>query len=227
MKILFSTLFDEPTYPVNIFMKDGIAAGCRHMGPAGLLSFLELHLGVSKPSETNLLRVFKYRKALKQIVRGSFFEKSFSANELDVAEELLSWRDQLVLAGWDFKREKQMPPRLESLARAESLAGVADAFADCFRIVLSALKSGAKIPLKAFIYFEPLEFLPPHIAELIGFFENTTVSYGSPAAPSRGAAIISAHAPAASLPSFSLRFNAFAAPVVTNRKMHSGLTWPN
>jgi len=24
MKILFSTLFDEPTYPVNIFMKDGM-----------------------------------------------------------------------------------------------------------------------------------------------------------------------------------------------------------
>ncbi|MEI6883809.1 MAG: PD-(D/E)XK nuclease family protein [Bacteroidota bacterium] len=171
MKILFSTLFDEPTYPVNIFMKYGIAAGCRHMGPAGLLSILELHLGVSKPSETNVLRVFKYRKALKQIVRGAFFEKSFSANELDVAEELLSWRDKLILAGWDFNREKKMPARLETLAKAEVLAGIADSFADRFRIVLSALKSGAKIPLKAFTYFEPLELLPPHIFELISLLE--------------------------------------------------------
>jgi len=79
MKILFSTLFDEPTYPLNLFMKDGVAAGCRHMGPVGLLSFLELHLGVSRPSENNVLRIFKYRKSLKKIAPGTFFEKSFSA----------------------------------------------------------------------------------------------------------------------------------------------------
>ena len=99
MKIFFSTLFDQPTYPINIFIEDGVSAGCRHMGPAGLLSFLELHLGLSRPSENNVLRVFKYRKSLKKIVRGTIFEKSFSANELDVAETLLSWRDQLMLAG--------------------------------------------------------------------------------------------------------------------------------
>lgn len=175
MKILFSTLFDEPTYPLNLFMKDGVAAGCRHMGPVGLLSFLELHLGLSRPSENNVLRVFKYRKSLKKIVRGTFFEKSFSANELDVAEELLSWRDQLMLAGWDFSLVKDMPVRLKAMATAEALAGVADAYGDRFRIVLAILRTGIKLPLDEFLYFEPLELLPPHISDLIRLFENNGI----------------------------------------------------
>lgn len=176
MIVLFSTLFDNPTYPINIFMKDGIAAGCRHIGPAGLLSFLELHLGLSRPSENNVLRVFKYRKALKKIVLGTFFEKSFSANELDVAEELLSWRDQLMLAGWDFNMTEDVPSRLKALATAEAFAGVADAYGDRFRIVLAKLSTEIKIPLEEFLYFEPLELLPPHITELISLFETNGIT---------------------------------------------------
>ena len=171
MKILFSTLFDEPTYPLNLFMKDGVASGCRHMGPAGLLSFLELHLGLSKPMGNNVLRVFRYRKALKKIAQGTFFEKSFSTNELDVAEEMLSWRDQLILAGWDFDRKKDIPVRLDALAKAEILAGVEDAYGTGFRQILTILRTGVKIPLDSFQYFEPLELLPPHISELTSLFE--------------------------------------------------------
>jgi len=175
MKILFSTLFDESTYPLNLFMNEGVAAGCRHMGPFGLLSFLELHLGLSRPMSNNVLRVFRYRKALKKIVLGTFFEKSFSANDLDVAEELLSWRDKLMLAGWNFNVEKKMPTRLETIAKAEPIAGVADAFSDRFRMVLASLKTGAKLPLEEFIYFEPLELLQPHLSELIIFLEQQGV----------------------------------------------------
>ena len=189
MKILFSTHFDNPTFPVNTFLRDGVAAGCRHMGPAGLLSFLELHLGVTGPSESNVLRVFKYRKALKKTAGGAFFEKSFSANELDVAEELLSWRDQLRLAGWNFTPEKEMPVRLRAMAGAEALAGVADAYGDRFRIVLDMLKTGVKVPLDELIYFEPLVLLPPHIAALIRVMEHIGVGCSQfivPAIPGDG-----------------------------------------
>lgn len=50
LKIFFSTLFDQPTYPSNIFMQNEVAIGNRHMGRLTLLDFLELHPGLAYSS---------------------------------------------------------------------------------------------------------------------------------------------------------------------------------
>ena len=70
MKIFFSTLFDSASYPLNIFMENGIAIGAMHLGPAGLLHFLELHLGIPAPRHTpfnesfNIAAFFKKTKKI-------------------------------------------------------------------------------------------------------------------------------------------------------------------
>ena len=95
MKIFFSTLFDDSTYPLNIFMKDGVAIGAIHLGPTGLLHFFELHLGIPASTSTQMQRVFQYREKLEQSKSGSFYESSFDVNDIEVASTLLNWRDEL------------------------------------------------------------------------------------------------------------------------------------
>ncbi len=88
------------------------------MGPLALLDFLELHLGLPNTCTNKLHRLFKYRENLKSKAKGSFYEKTFETSDLEVAKKLLQWRDELKLAGWDFKIDKKCPARLKDLASA-------------------------------------------------------------------------------------------------------------
>src|ERR671912_695317 len=98
MKIFFSTLFDSPSYPTNIFMENGPAVGAIHLGPAGLLNFLELHLGITMAESSTIQRIFQYHNQLQRNRNNSFYQKSFAASDLDVATTLLKWRDELKMA---------------------------------------------------------------------------------------------------------------------------------
>ena len=97
---------------------------------AGLLSRLELLLGISWPTETDETgRAAAYFEVLdKAIGSDAFFSESFGidreeeklesdARHYRVSTELLAWRDTLILAGWDGLAE--LPARLALLSRAE------------------------------------------------------------------------------------------------------------
>ncbi len=78
-------------------------------GPSKLLLWLEGQLGLSGyRSNTAYLRIELYRQALGQHLAETakssapFFDKSFAADRFASAEALLAWRDELLLAGWDF-----------------------------------------------------------------------------------------------------------------------------
>ena len=91
------------------------------LGPLGLLQELELHLGLTSATTSNLLRTVDYVKLLRDYFPAhpdSPFALSFKADEFNVAAELLRWRDQLRLAGW----KASMPgisPRIDLLADLE------------------------------------------------------------------------------------------------------------
>ena len=174
MKIFFSTLFDDSTYPLNIFMKDGIAIGAIHLGPTGLLHFFELHFGIPASTGTQIQRVFQYRERLEQSRSGSFYENSFDVNDIEVASTLLNWRDELKMAGWDFKTDKTSPKRLGDLARVE---GEMDpGFADRYRQVFHLIKSGQRAPVEEIVLHEPFDLLPPFYQKLFSLLKETGVT---------------------------------------------------
>jgi len=173
MKIFFSTLFDSSSYPLNIFMENGIAVGAMHMGPTGLLHFLELHLGIYPADGGAIQRMFQYHQALQKNKEGSFYKKSFEANDLDSAATLLQWRDELKMGGWDFKTDKTTPKRLTDLAKAEEQ--IQPGFADRYRQVYHLVKSNQPIPLEEIALHEPFELLPPFYQQLFSLLKKSGI----------------------------------------------------
>ena len=154
-------------------MENGIAVGAIHLGPSGLLHFLELHLGIPVADGNAIQRIFRYHQALQKNKEGSFYKKSFEANDLDSAATLLQWRDELKMAGWDFKTDKTTPKRLTDLAKVED--PIAPGFADRYRQVYSLIKNKQPVPLDEIILHEPFALLPPFYQQLFSLFKESGI----------------------------------------------------
>lgn len=98
-----------------------VRAGEPYLGPRRLLLWLEHQLGLSgHPENTDYLRIELYRQALSGLAATPcFFSASFAADRFATAAALLNWRDELLLAGWDFDPATDMPNRLRCFAEAE------------------------------------------------------------------------------------------------------------
>jgi hypothetical protein len=74
-------------------------------GPQGFLRLIELRLGLASKPASVAGRIVQYREFLQNAasIRERFYTASFAKDPLAVAETLLRWRDELVLAGWDVK----------------------------------------------------------------------------------------------------------------------------
>ena len=142
------------------------------MGPQGLLNVLEAHLGLAgaKPLD-EYLRIEQYRQLLKEYLEqspGAFFAESFAADPLAAATAMLEYRDELLLAGWDFAIEEGLPARIAVLSQIEAMRGdrpLAAGFADRFAAVLAALPL-RKHPVQEIRVVEPEALLPGHFRRL-------------------------------------------------------------
>jgi hypothetical protein len=94
-------------------------------GPQGFLSLLELRLGLASKPASAAGRIVQYREFLQKAasIRKRFYIVSFAKDPLAVAETLLRWRDELVLAGWDGRPAPAASDRIRDLADVEGLAG--------------------------------------------------------------------------------------------------------
>lgn len=76
------------------------------MGPKTFLAWLETLLGCgSFPENTEYLRIELFRQSLKEVLAekpAAFFARSFEADRFATAQNLLDWRDELLLTGWNF-----------------------------------------------------------------------------------------------------------------------------
>lgn len=91
-------------------------------GPVGLLRLLELRLGLVGALPSHGRRVVGYREALAALTAAGpqFYSASFAQDDYAVAETLLRWRDELVLAGWNGHAAAGFSPRLATLAAVEA-----------------------------------------------------------------------------------------------------------
>lgn len=101
------TIFFHPCYDsrcrLDSVRRGQVLLDTLTLGPLGLLQELELRLGLTAATTSNLLRTVDYVKLLRDYFPAhpdSPFAPSFKADEFNVAAELLRWRDQLRLAGW-------------------------------------------------------------------------------------------------------------------------------
>jgi hypothetical protein len=94
-------------------------------GPGQLLRDLELRCGIPGPVESHALRVQRWSARMAELApKGRFYSRSYEIDAIGTAAELLSWRDELIEAGWD-GRPLDGPPRLAALSEIEHSAGAA------------------------------------------------------------------------------------------------------
>ncbi len=182
MTLHFSHDFDAIVYAPPSPQREGEY----YFGPSKLLLWLESQLGLNGyRNNTAYLRIELYRQALNQHLEEAstrpFFEKSFEADRFATAESLLGWRDELLLAGWDFALSDSLPLRLKDLAEVEALfqkklqdpeLGVqAAGFADRFAEVLGMLKQ-RNIQLDEILLYEPFYLQTPVIQRTIAIFRS-------------------------------------------------------
>lgn len=172
--------FDTPLYTTP----ETYRVGHLYLGPKKLLHWLEGQLGLSGyPENTDYLRIELYRQALMQWAETApekpFYHASFEADRFATAEGLLAWRDELLLAGWDFTGGEDCPERLAELAGAEpffrqktnnpELGVSATGFADRGIQVLNWLEY-RDIPVSKASLYEPENLLPVFLRRLLAVF---------------------------------------------------------
>lgn len=184
MTLHFGTDFDGIVYT----KKEAARAGEIWAGPRKLLQWLENQLGINGYSDnTDYLRIELYRQAMGRHLADCeeqpllkplpFYAASYHADRFAAAATLLTWRDELLLAGWNFQQTADLPDRLRCFADVEAFFKVktndpelrrqAFGYADRFAAVLEMLRADHFLPLTQFICYEPESLQKPHIRGLI------------------------------------------------------------
>jgi len=188
MQIVFGLALDDSAFPLPATTTGNLL----FLGPKGLLSLLENHLGLSGHSNDNeYLRVEQYRQALRAYLAerpDAFFGRSFAADQFATATELLSRRDELLMAGWDFLPQERAAERLRCLAEIESLFAHSEdhrldpGIADRYEAVIAQMER-RRHPVTALRLVEPPALLSPHLRRLIHTLEKQGVPVEPPTPP--------------------------------------------
>ncbi len=183
MTIHFGNDFDSTV----LNRQENATAAAFFAGPVKLLHWLEAQLGLSGyPNNTEYLRIELYRQSLGQ-VEGAFYAQSFEADRFATAEFLLGWRDELLMAGWDFEAAADgVPERLQTLAVIEAvfrkkildpeLAAAALGVAERFEQVLQRL-AHISIPSLTLRLYEPENLQQPMIQRFVAFLRQSPDKY--------------------------------------------------
>ena len=129
-------------------------------GPETLLGWMETQLGLMCPSTHKANRVTEYANALTSVSDASF-STSMKTDRWATASELLSRRDELLLAGWDETDRDSLPQLVRDLSRAaQGRTFMFPGEAGRLRRVLSALEQGQTLPAHRCILSDDPEMWP-------------------------------------------------------------------
>ncbi|RCW36761.1 PD-(D/E)XK nuclease family protein [Marinilabilia salmonicolor] len=180
MIIHFSPAFAEGIYPLP--EESNLKPDERFVGEAGLLMLLEREMGLSAEYSGNEERALLYKKALETYLESdgeAFYRNSFIQDELAVSEKILSWRDELVMAGMmNLSDDVELPPRLHTMHCVEKLYrqngvlgyGMADRWQ-----ALSDLLPEAELSVEKIILHDKASLLHPFFGTLLEQLSNKTV----------------------------------------------------
>lgn len=102
MKVYFS-----PEYSGSVLLEGecGVLMDTLVVNTVGLVQELELRLGIHHTDTAEHVRLTAYYNCMARWIKenpGNVLARSFNVAGLSTAKEVLSWRDQLRMAGWDF-----------------------------------------------------------------------------------------------------------------------------
>lgn len=96
--------------------------GAPVVGRFGMLGLLELYLGLAGPSVFRSQRVAAFLGCLRKADDGQrFYSASLHVDEMGVASELLNWRDEWLLYGWNGTAPASAPKRVADMAAVQAL----------------------------------------------------------------------------------------------------------
>jgi ATP-dependent helicase/nuclease subunit B len=189
LNLYFGLHFDSGTQP-----HPQMQTGHVYLGSRQLLRWFETQLGLDgHPERVEHIRVEQYRQALSRYQKGNpsvFYAKSFFADQLATAENLLARRDELLAAGWGMDKmhtlysDANAPIRLKVLADIEAKyltdeLGKTKLVADQterFEAVLQALATKNALPIDTFWVNEPIQFLPPPYKRLFDVLRSKNIA---------------------------------------------------
>lgn len=192
MTIQFGLELEERYFPESIQTPEPIE---QCYGVYGLLQYLEKHLGISYPERNDYLRQEQYRQGLAIYLTNNptaFYARSFQADAIATANTLLAYRDELLLADWDFAVEEEMPARLKTLATIEQQfqQGIPTHLYDGFAERFCKMKywvTRLPIPLERVYLTEPRALLPFYLQDLWNILETIGVKIIDAIAPNLAA----------------------------------------
>lgn len=167
-KLVFGLCCDGPTWPETA---DGAEAniGSAIVGPLGLISLLETALCLRRPPIPAVRRIAAMRAKLKAADDGKrCWSRSFEADPWSTARLLLSWRDELVEAGWSPVENPALSRRLQDMCEAEKTEpAMPPGFADRCAAVIGALAARPSLPWRSITLVEPDGALSPGLLRVV------------------------------------------------------------
>lgn len=132
------------------------------LGRSAFLSLLETHLGLTATPVSAARRAAAYLLALRAADNPErFFHRSLEADEVGAAVQLLAWRDELMLAGWDGRQRESWSGRLSDLAAVESFATARVCASEGERLAQVARRLRARsVPIACVNLLDPIVAFP-------------------------------------------------------------------
>jgi len=162
MRIIFGYELDSDSFP-DALGQEMACQGTAVLGPHGLLGVVETSLGLSGVRVPQAVRIGQCLKRLREIDDGRrFYSQSLQVDAWSVAKQFLTWRDELVMAGWQRGVPKGARPRLQDIATVEQFhhLELVPGIGDRLNNVIDALDSRRKLDLQLIQLVEPRLFLP-------------------------------------------------------------------
>lgn len=156
------------------------------LGRAGFLALLETHLGLTAAPVSAARRAAAYLLALRAADNPDrFFHRSLAADEVGAAVQLLAWRDELMLAGWDGRPAENWTGRLADLAAAEGHASPRVRASEGERLAQVTLRLRARrVPIDSVQLLDPVEAFPARWRDALQLLP--AVAHDAPAAAAAG-----------------------------------------
>jgi hypothetical protein len=130
------------------------------VGPLRLLDHVETMLGLGRPQTAPVKRIAIFQRKLHEAGVDRFWSKSFAVDPWSATRELLSWRDELVEAGWK-PGTGHTRSRLADLAIAETSGPqLPPGQADRLRAAIDALGERPAVRLSSITLVDDRTLLP-------------------------------------------------------------------
>jgi ATP-dependent helicase/nuclease subunit B len=174
MHLVFSWFADAGAWPEhpgagNAVLDEAV------VGPLRLLDHVETMLGLGRPQTAAVMRIAIFQRKLLEAGADRFWSKSFGVDPWSATRELLSWRDELIEAGWK-PGVGITRSRLADISAAETSGpSLPLGRADRLRDVIEALKEKPSLRVSSITLVDDRSLLPVGWRALLDALERCDV----------------------------------------------------